>query len=158
VGTRGLQTRKKERGKIMTMTGLRTFDVTLHKTNEWLSDIMQEIHTEDRQEAYHALRATLHALRDRLPIEIAAHLSAQLPLLVRGIFFENWTPTGKPDRLRREEQFLQTIERNLGRTLSVDIRMATMSVLKVMKKHLSEGELDNIKDSLPEDFSGLFAE
>jgi len=142
----------------MTMTGLKTFDVTIHKSNEWLNEIMREIHSDNRQEAYHALRATLHALRDRLPVEIAAHLSAQLPLLIRGIFFENWSPAGKPDKLRHEEAFLQTIERHLGRSLSVDIRMAAVSVLKVMRNHLSEGEMDNIKASLPEDFSGLFVE
>jgi uncharacterized protein (DUF2267 family) len=32
----------------------------------------------------------LHALRDRLPPEIAVHLSAQLPMLVRGIYYEGW--------------------------------------------------------------------
>ena len=44
----------------------------------------------DRRSAYRALRSVLHVLRDRLTPEQAVHLGAQLPLLVRGIFYDGW--------------------------------------------------------------------
>jgi uncharacterized protein (DUF2267 family) len=76
----------------MSITGLEVFDTTLQKTNEWLQEIMQEFGTENRQQAYAALRATLHTLRERLPTEETAHLGAQLPMLIRGIYYEGWHP------------------------------------------------------------------
>lgn len=72
----------------MSMTGLEVFDATTQKTNEWLDEIMFELALEERHTAYAALRGTLHALRDRLPLEETAHLGAQLPMLVRGFYYE----------------------------------------------------------------------
>lgn len=79
----------------MSERSLRVFDRTLQKTNLWLGDVMAELDTEDRHQAYSALRATLHALRDRLTVDEAAQLAAQLPLLVRGIYYENWRPAAR---------------------------------------------------------------
>lgn len=53
----------------MSATGLDVFDTTLHKTNIWLNDLMQALGWPDRDKAYSALKATLHALRDRLTVE-----------------------------------------------------------------------------------------
>src|SRR3954452_19690727 len=76
----------------MSATGLEVFDTTLQKTNEWLQEMMQEFGTESRQQVYLILRATLHALRERLPLEPMAHLGAQLPMLIRGFYYEGWSP------------------------------------------------------------------
>jgi uncharacterized protein (DUF2267 family) len=67
----------------------------------------------DRPAAYRALRATLHALRDRLTVEEVAQLGAQLPILVRGVYYEGWNPTGKPLKLRHKEEFLARIAHEL---------------------------------------------
>ena len=69
----------------MSTTGLPVFDTTVQETNLWLKAIMEGLHTDDRHLAYVALRATLHALRDRIGPENAVHLAAQLPMLVRGL-------------------------------------------------------------------------
>jgi uncharacterized protein (DUF2267 family) len=75
----------------MSTTKIEAFDTTVQKTNEWLRDISRELGDENRRHAYLALRGTLHAIRDFLPIEESAQLSAQLPMLVRGIYFEAGT-------------------------------------------------------------------
>jgi uncharacterized protein (DUF2267 family) len=80
----------------MSATGLSVFDTTLQKTNHWLKELMRLLDWNDRQKAYLALRATLHALRDRLPLEETAQLGAQLPMLVRGFYYEGWDPGDKP--------------------------------------------------------------
>src|SRR5690348_18388434 len=89
----------------MAMTGLDAFDRTLHTTHIWLKAIMEDLGP-DRQIAYRALCAVLHVLRDRLSVDEAAHLGAQLPVLVRGIFFDQWQPSGKPEKMRSADEFV----------------------------------------------------
>ena len=55
-------------------TGLATFDKTVQESNLWLKDVMERLNTTDRHHAYSTLRAVLHALRDRIGPESAAHL------------------------------------------------------------------------------------
>jgi uncharacterized protein (DUF2267 family) len=68
----------------MAATGLDVFDKTLQITNIWLDQLMEDIGPQ-RNVAWHVLGAVLRPLRDRLPLELAAHLGAQLPVLVRGV-------------------------------------------------------------------------
>jgi uncharacterized protein (DUF2267 family) len=133
----------------MSYTGIEAFDTTLHKTNIWFREIMDEMHWEDRQQAYLALRAVLHTLRDRLSPQEAAHLGAQLPLLVRGIYYEGWTPTGKPTKERHKEQFLGKIADFFVKEPDVDAEGITRAVFQVLTRHVSDGELHDIKHSLP---------
>jgi uncharacterized protein (DUF2267 family) len=57
----------------------------------------------EQDRAYQALRGTLHALRDILRLEEAVQLAAQLPLLIKGVFYDGWTPLDKPQKYKKEE-------------------------------------------------------
>ncbi len=80
-------------------------DHTVQETNIWLKGIAKQLHFADEHHAYSALRAVLHALRDRLTPESAVHLGAQLPMLVRGIYYEGWHIAGKPTNDRSTQEF-----------------------------------------------------
>ena len=84
----------------MSNTGYRAFDATVDKTNQVLKAIEEAYQwpKERRQQSYAALRAVLHALRDRLPVQESADLAAQLPVLIRGIYYEGWDPARVPWR------------------------------------------------------------
>jgi uncharacterized protein (DUF2267 family) len=75
-------------------TGFASFSTTVDKTNRILREIEEAYGwpKERRNQSYDALRGVLHALRDRLTVEEAAQLAAELQMLVRGIY----QPVGHP--------------------------------------------------------------
>jgi uncharacterized protein (DUF2267 family) len=85
-------------------TGLDVFDRTVQEANLWLKMLSERLQTEERRTAYLVLRATLHALRDRIGPQNAVHSGAQLPMLIRGIYYEGWHITGTPTKERHIEQ------------------------------------------------------
>ncbi len=140
----------------MSAQHLEVLDTTLQKTHQWLDAIAEAAET-DTHTAYQALRAVLQTLRDRLPVAEAAHFSAQLPLLVRGIFYEGYRPSESPAPLSRRE-FLQRIEEKVTfqqNRQTLDIYSITQQVFAVLRKFLGEGELDKIAGVLPPELHEL---
>ena len=86
-------------------TGLDVFDKTVQESNLWLKDLMERLGTYDRHHAYSTLRAVLHGLRDRIGPESAAHLGAQLPMLLRGLYYEGWDPRASRARSAMRPHF-----------------------------------------------------
>jgi uncharacterized protein (DUF2267 family) len=140
----------------MSATGLDVFDMTLHKTNSWLNDLMQELGWPDRHKAYMALRVTLHALRDRLTIDEVAQLSAQFPMLIRGFYYEGWDPTDKPLRIRHQEQFLARIEQELRGDDYLDPEEVACAVFTVLAHRVTEGEIEDVQHILPAEIRELW--
>jgi uncharacterized protein (DUF2267 family) len=140
----------------MSATGLKVFDTTLQKTNSWLHEIMREMGCRERREAYQALRATLHALRDRLTIEEVAQLAAQLPMLVRGFYYEGWDPSGKPVKARDPEAFLALIAQELRGDDEMDADRAARAVFAVLARRITQGELEDIQGLLPKEIHRLW--
>ena len=132
-------------------TGLDTFDKTVQESNLWLKDIMERLGTSDRHHAYSTLRAVLHALRDRIGSENAAHLGAQLPMLLRGLFYEGWDPTNKPTKERHEEAFLAHIAREMPRAEPGEVEQGTLAVFDVLSKHIDRGAAAKIAGTFPQD-------
>jgi uncharacterized protein (DUF2267 family) len=140
----------------MSTTGLEVFDTTVHKTNVWLKDLMEVTGWRDRRVAYGALRATLHALRDRLTVEEVAQLGAQLPMLVRGIYYEGWDPTGKPLKERHKADYLAQIQREFRRDEGANPEQVARAVFTVFAHRISEGEIEDVKQVLPKEIRELW--
>jgi uncharacterized protein (DUF2267 family) len=130
-------------------TGLDTFDKTVQESNLWLKDLMERLNTNDRHHAYSTLRAVLHALRDRIGSENAAHLGAQLPMLLRGLFYEGWDPTGKPSKERHEAAFLAHIAKELPRADEKEVEQGVYVALDVLTKHIDRGTAVKLASMFP---------
>lgn len=91
-------------------TGLDVFDATIQETNLWLKNLMRQLGTDDRHLAYRSLRTTLHALRDRIGSENAVHFGAQLPMLLRGLYYERWRMHASQTKERHLSDFLRHVE------------------------------------------------
>ena len=139
----------------MGTSGVEVFDKSLQITNIWLNEIMEE-HGPDRQRAWHILSAVLRAIRDRLPVDLAAHLGAQLPLLVRGTFYDQFEPSRLPDKTRSREGFLHRIEEGMEGARPVNPEEAVKSVFNVLSHHLDPGQIQKVRQALPEDVRVLW--
>lgn len=139
----------------MSATGLEVFDKTVQTTNTWLKEIGEQIGP-DRQRCYQALRAVLFSLRDRLNPDEAADLAAQLPMLVRGIYYEGYRPSGKPERIRSRDEFLRRIGEYLEQSRPLGADDAARAVFKVLDHYIDPGEMAEVKQSLPEEIRTLF--
>lgn len=60
--------------------------------------------------AYRLLRTILHALRDRLTAHEPAQFGAQLPMLIRGLYYVGWHMRDKAPAERTKSVFLGHIE------------------------------------------------
>lgn len=140
----------------MSISGLQVFDTTIQETNTWLHQISNEMGDPRKTVAYHALRSVLFALRDRLSIDEVFDLSAQLPMLIRGIFFEGYRPAGKPLKYHKEE-FLERVNRELQANGPVNTELAVKAVFKVMDDHVSHGEMNDVRNRLSHDLRLLLA-
>lgn len=131
---------------------------TIQKTYEWIRDIGEILGTDDRSIAYQALRSVLHALRDRLPTDEVADLAAELPMLIRGIYYEGWRPAATPVKMS-PDQFLDhiAVEAELN-DWEKDPREFVRAVISVLQRHISEGEFSDLSGALPDDFATLWAE
>lgn len=140
----------------MTSATVGSFESTVHKTNVWLKDIMEELGWDSHERAYHALRAVLHALRDRLSTEEVADLAAQLPMLVRGFYYEGWSPGHRSTSERKKNQFLDRVGEAFRGDVTVDAEEVTRAVFHVISKHVTDGEIADIKHTLPREIRELW--
>lgn len=132
----------------MSATGVDVFEKSIQTTNMWLDEIMEDMGPE-RRLAWHLVGAVLRTVRDRLPPDLAAHLGAQLPLVVRGAFYDRYEPSSTPDKARSLEAFLGEIADELRFTRPVNIQDALQMVCSVLAKHVDEGQILKVWEALP---------
>jgi len=139
----------------MSATGLPVFDTTVQETNLWLKAVMDHLHTDDRHLAYLALRGTLHTLRDRIGAENAVHLAAQLPMLLRGHYYEGWRLAASQTKERSRAEFFDHVRGEFPGS-AIDPNMAARSVFAVMQDRLDPGEVYKVIDRLPQELRELW--
>lgn len=136
---------------------LKIFDETLHTTHSWLKDLMERLSTDNRNDAYLALKVTLHALRDRLPVNSAATLAAQFPTLIRGFYYEGWQPAKCPSQARSEKAFLASLAEAFGYMDDFyEPRRIVGAVFDLLNERISEGEINKIQSCLPKNIRNLW--
>jgi uncharacterized protein (DUF2267 family) len=142
----------------MVETGYRSFDTTVDKTNQVLRDIEEAYGwpKERRNQSVAALRTVLHALRDRLTVEESAQLAAQLPMLIRGIYFEGWDPSRVPVKAGREE-FLRRIREEFRYDVQGGVESVVRTVIGALRRYVTDDEWDDIRASMPKDLAPILS-
>ena len=108
--------------------------------------------------AWHALGAVLRTLRDRLTLGLAAHLGAQLPLLVRGLYYDQWRPAAQPLKLRSLDDFLDHVSQCMGDIRPTNVRAATEAVFRALNHYVDPNQVAHVRDALPEQVRALWPE
>jgi len=138
------------------MSHVTALERALQTTYLWIDELDHELGWFDRQHGYVALRVVLHALRDRLPVNEAADLAAQLPLVVRGIYFEGWRPAATPEHVRELADFLAPIDAALRFERDTDAEEVARAVFQLLARRLSTGEIGDVVATLPAPIADLF--
>ena len=140
----------------MTEATLSVFEHTVQLTDVWIREVEQRMGCAGPYRAYQALRAVLHAHRDRLMTHDVAHFAAQLPMLVRGLFYEGWRPSDKPSPDRKKADFLRHVAQEFPADTLQEAEAAARAVFQVIGAHVSAGEVEKVKGVLPEDLRSLW--
>jgi uncharacterized protein (DUF2267 family) len=133
----------------MTVTRVNIIDRSAEKAHVWINDLAEELGTEDRQHAYRVLRAFLHAVRDHLSVDETAAISAQLPIFIRGVFYEGWEPSRAADA-RDLDGFLRRVATEAQLAGETQASYAASAANRVLGRHVSAGEIRSLRHALPE--------
>lgn len=122
---------------------------------DWVSEVAANLPNSDRVDwAWSALRGVLHTLRDRVPPAEVMQLSAQMPMLIRGLYMEGYHLSNKPEKFHADE-LITRIEDAIG-PAPIDGEDAFKAVLRVLYDHIAEGEMSDIYATMPKDICRIW--
>lgn len=142
----------------MSATGIHTFDSTVQESNLWLHSVMEHMQTEDPHVGFAALKGTLHAVRDRVGPNHAVGLGAQLPMVIRGLYYEGWRVADAQTKERHKADFLDHVRGELPKGASIDPERAVRAVFSVMWEKLDPGETAKLINLFPIELRNLWPE
>jgi uncharacterized protein (DUF2267 family) len=128
---------------------------------ELLNTVAQELNTDDNNKAGRIFRAVLHAIRDRLPVNDAVHFSAALPIIWKGIYFDQYDPTIVPITIRSREDWINYIRSKNAFAANNDFQQdneitdAFKGVFAALQKRMPEGQLQQVRDALSQEIQEL---
>lgn len=140
----------------MSTQGLESIDHTVQLTHIWINELDEQLGWNDKQRSYRLLRTLLHALRDWLPADESANLAAQLPTLLRGVYYEHWRPATTPVAQRSKADFLDRIDRAFVKDPIMFIEETLSIAFRFLNGKISAGELQDVHRSLPADIRALW--
>jgi len=140
--------------------------------NKYVQDgehFIREVATElgapaDTGKADRVLRAVLHAFRNRLAPSESLQLISQLPMLIKAVYVDGWKINDEARRLRHLGDFIEAVREQGGRGVVNDfvtdfeVKEAIRAVFRVLKKHVTEGEIRDVLATLPEEIRPLLAD
>jgi uncharacterized protein (DUF2267 family) len=142
----------------MSIKGLESLQHTVELTHTWINDLDERLEWNNKPRAYRLLKSVFHALRDWLQLNEAVDLGAQLPTLLRGIYYEQWRPSATPVRTRSKTAFLARVDEDFQNDPLPNTEQAVMAVFELLSKKVTAGEIEQVRHALPDDLRTIWAE
>lgn len=139
----------------MSAQGLEGIDRTVQQTHIWINELADALNW-DSPRSYRLLRAVLHALRDFLPVNESANLAAQLPTLIRGVYYEQWRPNLLTAKQRSCRHFIAQINDEFRSDPLEDTRGAIGAALQLLASKVSAGEIRDVQQNLSPEIRSLW--
>ncbi len=140
----------------MSVTGIPTLDHSPQVFAEWLNNLCDQLDWREKPRAYLLLHETLHTIRDFLTVDEAADLAAQLPVLVRGVFYDGWDPSKTPVKPRNRADLLKRVSARFDREPLEDPERAVAAVFDLLRRYISAGEFDQVKHAMRKSIQELW--
>jgi uncharacterized protein (DUF2267 family) len=135
---------------------LESIDHTVQLTHVWINELDARLVWDNKSRSYRLLRAVLQALRDWLPINEAVDLAAQLPTLLRGVYYEHWRPAATPVKERSRAAFLARIDHAFTTDPIVDTSEVVSRVFEFLSDKVAAGEIEDVRHALPADLRAIW--
>ena len=132
------------------------FEQTLHKSRAWVQEMEQRLQC-DSHTAYAALRAGLHVLRDHLPTQEAVDLAAQLPMLIRGMYFDGWRPGAHRPRARHLEDYAAEVAKHVPPSSTFTPEDVLDATMRLLSRHIGRGEITDVIACLPREIGEIWS-
>lgn len=131
---------------------------TIATSRVWLHELRDalELPDEEAGRALHALRAGLHAIRDRLPAAEAIHLGAQLPTLVRGIYYDGFRLSHDASKIHNRAEMVERVHAELEPDKRLFAPAVLQGVIDLLERHVSSGEIEKLIATLPKSIAELW--
>lgn len=140
----------------MSALGLRVIDAAVQDANIWVNEIDSRTGWDNKQRSYRLLRAVLHTIRDHLSVNEATNLGAQLPTLIRGVYYEGWNSARNPVRMRHADAFVEAVQKEFAPDPMGDADLAIRAVFDVLDSHVSAGEMTDVRSAFTREIRSLF--
>ena len=140
----------------MSAVGLESIDHTVQLTHIWINDLDARLGWENKHRSYGLLRTVLQAVRDWLPVNEAAGLGAQLPELIRGIYYEHWRPAATPVKQRHRADFVARIDSAFKTDPLLFTADAITAVFELLSEKVAAGEIEKVRHALPADIRAIW--
>lgn len=140
----------------MSAAGLEAIDHTVQLTHSWIDELDQRLGWRNKGRSWQLLRNVLQAVRDWLPVNESAQLAAQLPILLRGVYYEHWRPSTTPVKARSKADFLARIDHAFVGEMMFPLDQAVTVVFELLSSRVDAGEIADVRQSLPADLRALW--
>lgn len=141
----------------MSATGLESIDHTVQLTHIWINELDAILGWDNRARSYRLLRSVLQTLRDWLPPNEAADLGAQLPSLLRGVYYEHWRPAAVPVKNRDKAAFFARVDRAFATDPLEDTADSISRVFEFLSQRISAGDVEDVRHALPGELRALWS-
>jgi uncharacterized protein (DUF2267 family) len=140
----------------MSAVGLEGIEHTVQLTHQWVNELDSRLGWENKHRAYRLLRTVLQAVRDWLPVNEAAGFGAQLPELLRGVYYEHWRPAATPVKQRHRDDFVERVDGAFANDPLVFAADAITAVFELLSDKIAAGEIEKVRHALPADLRTLW--
>ena len=140
----------------MRTEGLESIDHTVQLTHAWINELDALVGWESKARSYRLLRTVIQALRDWLPVNDAVHFGAQLPALLRGVYYEHWRPAATPVPDRHRKDFLARVDEAFATDPILFTSEAASAVFELLTGKIAAGEIEKVRHALPADLRALW--